>query len=127
MCHDVIFPSTPGFPSCLFPLPFHFSSLQCATTCPAHLILDFIIVTIALHMASNIRTVTIYTNNSMQLSPSREAATCSAAQELQNILWNPEGSLTCSQKPTGTYPEPDHPIISKIHFNIIHLPTTCSS
>jgi hypothetical protein len=38
----------------------------------------------------------------------------------------PEGSLPCSQEPsTDLYPEPDqsspyHPILSKIHFNIIH-------
>jgi hypothetical protein len=41
-----------------------------------------------------------------------------------------EGSLSCSQEPSnGTYPEPDqssqyHPILSKIHFNIIHPPTS---
>jgi hypothetical protein len=37
----------------------------------------------------------------------------------------PEGSLPCSQEPSiGPYPEPDrcnpyHPILSKIHFNIV--------
>jgi hypothetical protein len=41
----------------------------------------------------------------------------------------PDGSLPCSQDPsTGPYPEPDQsspyqPILSKIHFNIVH-PTT---
>jgi hypothetical protein len=42
----------------------------------------------------------------------------------------PEVSLPCSQEPsTGPYPEPDrsspyHPILSKIHFNIVHPPTS---
>jgi hypothetical protein len=42
----------------------------------------------------------------------------------------PEGSLPCSQEPsTGPYPELNqsslyHPILFKIHFNIIHLPTS---
>jgi hypothetical protein len=41
----------------------------------------------------------------------------------------PEGSLLCSQEPsTSLYPQPDplspyHPILSKIHFNIIHPPS----
>jgi hypothetical protein len=41
----------------------------------------------------------------------------------------PESSLPCSQEPsTGHYSEPDqsnpyHPIMSKIHFNIVHPPT----
>jgi hypothetical protein len=45
----------------------------------------------------------------------------------------PEGSLPCSQEPsTGPYPEPDRvspyqPILSNIHFNIIHPPTSCWS
>jgi hypothetical protein len=45
----------------------------------------------------------------------------------------PEGSFPCSQEPyTDTYPDPDqsspyHPILSKIHFNIIHPPTSWSS
>jgi hypothetical protein len=48
----------------------------------------------------------------------------------------PEGSLPTSQEPSnGPYPEPDisnpiHPIpsyLSKIHFNIVHPPVSCSS
>jgi hypothetical protein len=45
----------------------------------------------------------------------------------------PVGSLPCSQEPsTGPYPEPDqsnlyHPILSKIHFNTVHPPTSWSS
>jgi hypothetical protein len=44
-----------------------------------------------------------------------------------------EGSLTCSKEPsTGLYPQPDqsnpyHPIPSKIHFSIVHPPTSWSS
>jgi hypothetical protein len=45
----------------------------------------------------------------------------------------PEGSLPCLEKfSTGPYPEPDrssqyHPILSKIHFNIVHSPASWSS
>jgi hypothetical protein len=44
-----------------------------------------------------------------------------------------EGSLPCSQEhTTGAYPHPDqsssyHPILSKIHFNIVYPPTSCHS
>jgi hypothetical protein len=63
------------------------------------------------------------------LNTSRDAANCAATQELPSILWNPEGSLPCSQQPsTGPYPEPDRsspydPILSKIYFNIVQLLT----
>jgi hypothetical protein len=45
----------------------------------------------------------------MELSPSWEAISGTATQELFNILWNPKVySLPCSQEPsTGPYPEPD--------------------
>jgi hypothetical protein len=62
----------------------------------------------------------------MVLSPFWEAVSCAAAQEIPNILCEPEGSLPCSQEPSpGPYPEPDecspyHAILSNIHFNIIH-------
>jgi hypothetical protein len=45
----------------------------------------------------------------------------------------PEGSLPCPQEPsTDPYSEseqsnPYHPILSKIHFNVIHPPTFWSS
>jgi hypothetical protein len=45
----------------------------------------------------------------------------------------PEGSLQCSQEPSaGLYAEPVqsgpyHPILYKIHFNIIHPPISWSS
>jgi hypothetical protein len=106
------------------------------------------------------------TDRPTELSPSWEAASCAATQELPSILWNlkvhhhvhkspslipilsrqlcsysrpsqhfkePEGSSPCSQEPsTGPYPEPDrpspqHPILSKIYFNIVHPPTSWSS
>jgi hypothetical protein len=46
----------------------------------------------------------------------------------------PEGSLPSSEEPsTGPYPKPNQPVnntpsyLSKIHFNIIHPPTSFSS
>jgi hypothetical protein len=45
----------------------------------------------------------------------------------------PVGALLCSQELSNSpYPEPDqssphNPILSKIHFNIIHPPTSWSS
>jgi hypothetical protein len=45
----------------------------------------------------------------------------------------PECSFPCSQEPSnGLYPDPDqsspyHPILSKIHFNIILPPTSKSA
>jgi hypothetical protein len=61
----------------------------------------------------------------MELSPFWDAASSRTSQHFMES----EGSLTCSQEPsTGPYPEPDqsspyHPILSKIHFIIIHPPT----
>jgi hypothetical protein len=71
--------------------------------------------------------------NFTEPSPSWEAANCAATQELPSILWNPEVHYPFHKSPfTGPYPEPDqcspyHPILSKIHFNIIHPPTSWSS
>jgi len=43
----------------------------------------------------------------MQKSPSLEASNRSASQEIPCPLWNPEGSLPSSQKPsTRPYPDP---------------------
>jgi hypothetical protein len=40
----------------------------------------------------------------------------------------PEDSLPYSQEPSfGPYPEPDPSYVSKIYFNIVHLPTTWPS
>jgi hypothetical protein len=48
----------------------------------------------------------------MELSPSREVASCAATQELLNILWNPKFH---------------NRVVSKINFNIIHSPMSTSS
>jgi hypothetical protein len=70
-----------------------------------------------------------------ELSPSWEAANCAAIQEIPSNFKEPKGSPPCSQEPsTGPYPDPVqsspyHPILSlfKIHFNIVHPPTSWSS
>jgi hypothetical protein len=62
----------------------------------------------------------------------RSRQLCSYSRTSQHFM-EPEGSLPYSQEPsTGPYPEPDrssphHPILSKIHFNIVHPPTSWSS
>jgi hypothetical protein len=68
--------------------------------------------------------------NFMELSPSWEAASCAAIQELPNIVWQPEGSLPCSQEPsTCPYPEsdqssPHHPILSILFTHLrLSLPS----
>jgi hypothetical protein len=55
----------------------------------------------------------------------RSCQVCSYSRTSQHFM-EPGGSLACSQHPsTGPYPEPDqsnpyHPILSKIHFYIVH-------
>jgi hypothetical protein len=62
----------------------------------------------------------------------RSCHLCSYSRTSQHFM-EPEGLLPCSQEPsTGPYPEPDqstsyHPILSKIHLNIVHPPTFWSS
>jgi hypothetical protein len=64
-----------------------------------------------------------YTPNSMEMSPSREAASCAAAQEFPNILWNPQVHQRVRNIP------PLAPILSQgnpvhttpSHFSTIHL------
>jgi hypothetical protein len=60
----------------------------------------------------------------------RNRQLCSYSRTSQHFM-EPEGSLRCSQQPSiGPYPEsdPSNPLsLSKIHFNIVHTPTPCSS
>jgi hypothetical protein len=56
---------------------------------------------------------------------------CRHSKTSQHFM-EPEGSIPCSQKPsTGPCPiNPAHTIpsyLSKIHFNIVHVPTSWSS
>jgi hypothetical protein len=75
------------------------------------------------------------THSLMEPSPSREAASCAATQELPNILWNPEVHYRVHKSPALvpilSHINPMHtlqPIISKINYNIIYPPKPwCSS
>jgi hypothetical protein len=65
----------------------------------------------------------------MKLSPSREAVSCTAIQELSSVLWNPKVHYRVHKSPLLVlilnYIDPVHTIssyFSKIHFNIIHPP-----
>jgi hypothetical protein len=65
----------------------------------------------------------------MELSPSWEAENCAATQELPSVLWNPKfitpftRALHWSLSWARSIPS----YLSKIHFNIVHLPTSWSS
>jgi hypothetical protein len=72
--------------------------------------------------------------NFMGLSPSWEAASCAPIQELCRILWNPKVQYHVHTSPPLVpiliYMNPVHinPFYpSKIHFNVIHPPTSWSS
>jgi hypothetical protein len=70
----------------------------------------------------------------MELSPSWEAANCAATQELPSILWNAKVHYRVYiSPPLIPIPTQINPIrtipsyIPKIHFNIVHPPTSWSS
>jgi hypothetical protein len=61
----------------------------------------------------------------------RSCKLCSHSRTSQHFM-EPEGSLCLQEPSTGPYSEPDrsspyHPILSKIHFNIVHSPVSWSS
>jgi hypothetical protein len=72
--------------------------------------------------------------NFMEPSPSWEAVDCAATQEIPNILWNPKVHYRVHKTPplvpvlSQIYPvRTALTYLSKIHFNIIHSPTSWSS
>jgi hypothetical protein len=74
------------------------------------------------------------THSLMELSPSWGAANCAATQEASGVLWNPKVHYRFHKSPSLvpilSQIDPIHAIpsyLSKIHFNIVHPPTSWSS
>jgi hypothetical protein len=66
----------------------------------------------------------------MELSPSWEALSHAAFQELPNILLKPKDHESPPMAPILSQMKPVHTIpsyLSTVHFNIIHPPMTSSS
>jgi hypothetical protein len=72
--------------------------------------------------------------NSMELSSTQEPTSCATTQKLPNMLWNPKVHnhiykslplVTILSQTNSGHATPSY--LSKIHLNIIHPPTFCSS
>jgi hypothetical protein len=79
----------------------------------------FVVITCKLAVANEL-------TNSMEIKPFVRSHQLYSYSKISQHFMEPESSLPCSEEPsTGPYPEPDksnpyHPILSKIHFIIVH-------